>query len=103
MYVKKTKYVLLFRHRNASQNRDIKISIRSFKNVSELRYLGMKVTNQTFIKEEIKRRLNPGNTCYHSVQNLLSSSLLFKTLIVIIYKTVMLLWFCMGAKIGVRY
>jgi hypothetical protein len=31
-------------------------------------------------KEEIKRRLNSGNACYHSVQNLLSSRLLLKKL-----------------------
>jgi hypothetical protein len=31
-----------------------------------------------FLREEIKRRLNSGNACYHSVQNLLSSRLLSK-------------------------
>jgi hypothetical protein len=31
------------------------------------------VTNQNLIQEEIKRRLNLGKACYHSVQNLLSS------------------------------
>ena len=31
--------------------------------------------NKNTIQEEIKNRLKPGNTCYHSVQNLLSSSL----------------------------
>jgi hypothetical protein len=36
-------------------------------------YLGTTVTNQNLIQEEIKRRLNSGNACYHSVQNLLSS------------------------------
>jgi hypothetical protein len=29
-------------------------------------------------QEEFKRRLNSGNACYHSVQNLLSSRLLSK-------------------------
>jgi hypothetical protein len=33
-------------------------------------------TNQNLIQEEIKRRLNFGNACYHSVQNLLSFCLL---------------------------
>jgi hypothetical protein len=32
----------------------------------------------SLIQEEIKRRLNSGNACYHSVQNLLSSRLLRK-------------------------
>jgi hypothetical protein len=36
--------------------------------------------NQNLIQEEIKRRLNSGNACYHSVQNLLSSPLLSKNL-----------------------
>jgi hypothetical protein len=33
------------------------------------------LTNRNLIQEEIKRRLNTGNACYHSVQNLLSSRL----------------------------
>jgi hypothetical protein len=37
------------------------------------------LTNQNLIQEGIKRRLNSGNACYHSVQNLLSSRLLSKT------------------------
>jgi hypothetical protein len=55
----------------AGQNREIKIGNRSFENASEFKYLGMAVTNQNLIQEEIKRRLNSGNACYHSVQNLL--------------------------------
>jgi hypothetical protein len=76
----KTKYMLLSRHQNVSQNRDIKIANRSFENVSQFRYLGTTVTNQNLIQEEIKRRLNSGNACYHSVQNLLSCRLLSKNL-----------------------
>jgi hypothetical protein len=34
--------------------------------------------NENLIQEKIKRKLNSGNTCYHSVQNLLSSRLLSK-------------------------
>jgi hypothetical protein len=40
------------------------------------------------ILEEIKRRLNSGNACYHSVQNLLSSRLQSKNLKIRIYKTI---------------
>jgi hypothetical protein len=42
------------------------------------------------IQEEIKRRLNSGNACYHSVQNLLPSQLLSKNLKIRIYKTIIL-------------
>jgi hypothetical protein len=48
------------------------------------------VTNQNLIHEEIKRRFNSGNVCYHSVQNLLSSRLLSKNLKIRIYKTIIL-------------
>jgi hypothetical protein len=44
-----------------------------------------RVTNQNLIQDEIKRRLNSGNACYHSVQNLLSSRLLSKNVKVRIY------------------
>jgi hypothetical protein len=42
------------------------------------------------IQEEIKRRLNSGNACYHLVQNLQSSRLLSKKLKVRIYKMILL-------------
>jgi hypothetical protein len=43
--------------------------------MAQFKYLGMAVTNQHLIQEEIKRRLNSGNACYPSVQNLSSSRL----------------------------
>jgi hypothetical protein len=82
--------MLLSHHQNAVQNQDIKIGDRSFENVSQFKYLGMTVTNQNLIQKEIKRRLNSGNDCYHSVQNLLSSRLLLKNLKIRIYKTIIL-------------
>jgi hypothetical protein len=42
------------------------------------------------IQEESKKRLNSGNACYHSVQNLLSSSLLSRIIKIRIYKTTIL-------------
>jgi hypothetical protein len=66
----KTKYMLLSCRQNAGQNQDIKIDNGSFENVAQIRYLGTTVTNQNLIQQEIKRRLNLGNVCYHSVQNL---------------------------------
>ena len=43
-----------------------------------------------YIPEEIKSRLRSGNACCHSVQNLLSSRLLFKNLKIMIYRTIIL-------------
>jgi hypothetical protein len=48
-------------------NWDIKIANRSFENMSQYKYLWTTVTNQNAIKEEVKRRFNSGNACYHSV------------------------------------
>jgi hypothetical protein len=42
------------------------------------------------IKEEIKRRLNLGNVCYYSMQNVLSSRLLPGNIKSRIYKTIIL-------------
>jgi hypothetical protein len=58
-------------------------------NVSKFKYLGMTVTNPNLMREEIKRRFNSGNACYHPVQNLLSSRLLSKNVKVRIYKTIL--------------
>jgi hypothetical protein len=88
--VEKTKYRLLPRHQNVGQNRDIKITNRSFENVSQFKYLGTTVTNQNLIQEEIKRRLNSVNACYHSVQNLLSSRPPLKDVKIRMYKTIIL-------------
>jgi hypothetical protein len=61
-----------------------------FENVSQFRYLDTTITNENLIQEEIKRRLNSGNACYHPVQNLSSSRLLSKNIEVRIYKTIIL-------------
>jgi hypothetical protein len=50
------------------------------------------------IQEEIKRRLNSGNACYHSVQTLLPSRQLSKNLKIRIYKTIILPVVLYGCK-----
>jgi len=62
----------------------------TFARVEEFKYLGTTLTNQNSIQEEIKSRVNLGNACYHSVQNLLSSSLLFKYVKIKIHRTIIL-------------
>jgi len=58
--------------------------------VKEFKYVVTTLKNQNYIHEEIKSRLNSGNTCYHLVQNLLSSSLLFKYTKIMIQRTILL-------------
>jgi hypothetical protein len=58
--------------------------------MAQFGYLGTTVTNQNLIQEEIKRRLNSGNACYHSVQNLLFSRMLSKDINIRIYNTIIL-------------
>jgi hypothetical protein len=82
--------MLLSCHQNAGQILDIKLANRSFENVSRFKYLGTTVTYQNVINEEIKRRLNSGNVCYQSDQNLLFSRLLSKNVKIRIYETIIL-------------
>jgi hypothetical protein len=58
------------------------------------------LTDQNDIYDEMKSRLNSGNACYYSIQNLLSSRLISKNLKIKIYKTVILPVCSMGATLG---
>jgi hypothetical protein len=57
-------------HQNAGQNDKFQI----LENVAKLKYLEMRVTYQNCVHEEITSRLNLGNACCHSVENLMPSS-----------------------------
>jgi hypothetical protein len=60
--------------------------------------LGTTITNGNCTHIEIKRRLKPGNASYHSVQNILSSSLLSKNIKIKIYRAVILTVVLYGCK-----
>jgi hypothetical protein len=85
----KTKYMIIS-HLNSGQNQNIRIVTESFEKVAKFKYLGTALTNQNDIHDEIKSRLNLGNACCYSVQNLLSSHLISKNLNIKIYETVIL-------------
>ena len=86
----KTKYMVMSRGQNAGQSHSMKTDNSSFERVEDFKHLGTTSTNQNSIQEEIKSRLKSGNACYHSVQNLFSSSLLSKNLKIKIYRIIIL-------------
>ena len=86
----KTKYMTVSRDQNAGRIHSMEIDNISIERVEEFKYLGTTLTDQNSIQEEIKRRLKSGNVCYYSVQNLLSSRLLSKSLKIKIYRTIIL-------------
>jgi hypothetical protein len=49
VYTEKTKCMLLYHHRNAGQNLDLKIGNRSFENVAQFMYLRTTITNENLI------------------------------------------------------
>jgi len=78
------------RDQNARRIHNIKIDNSSIEREVVFKFLGTTLTNQNSIQEEIKSRLKSGNACYYSVQNLLSSRLLSKSLKIKIYRTIIL-------------
>jgi len=86
----KTKYMVMSRDQNAGRIHSVRIDNSTFERVQGFKYLGTTLTNQNSIMEEIQSRLRPGNACYHSVENLLSSRLLSKYLKIKIYRIIIL-------------
>jgi len=82
---------------HAGQNHDVTVGYKSFGTV---KIIGTAATIQNSIHEEIKSSLKKWKACCHSVQNLLSSSLLSENIEIQIYRTVICLLFCVGVKIG---
>ena len=82
----KTKYMVMSPDQNAGRSHNIKTDNRAVERVEEFKYLEIFITNQNSIQQETKSRLKSGNACYHSVQNLLYSSLLSKNLKIKMYR-----------------
>jgi hypothetical protein len=72
----KTNYTIMSHHPNSGQNQNTGTANELFESVEKFKYLGMTLTKQNDIHDEIKSRLNSGNACYYSVRNLLSSHLI---------------------------
>ena len=82
--------MVMSRDQHAGRTHSMKIDNSSSERVDELKYPVTTLTNQNWIQEEIKSRLKSGNACYHSVQNLLPSSLLSKNFKIKIYRNIIL-------------
>jgi hypothetical protein len=85
-----TGYMIMSRDQNAGQIHNIKLDTKFFERVEQFKYLGTTLPNRNSIQEEIKSRLQSGNACYHSVQDLQSSSLLSKNSKIKINRTIIL-------------
>ena len=72
--------MVMSRDQNERQNHNTQINKKSFARVQQLKNLETNLTNRNSIHEEIKSRLKSRNACYHSVQNILSSTLLPKNI-----------------------
>jgi hypothetical protein len=68
--------MIMPRHQNLGYNQNVRLANESFENVAKFKYVGTTLTNRNDIHDEIKSRLNSGNACYCSIQNLLSFCLI---------------------------
>jgi len=90
----KNKYMVMSQDQNAGQSHRMKIGKSSFEWVEQFKCLGTTLTNQNYIQEEIKSSLKSVNACHHSMQNLVSSSLLSKNIKIKIYRTILPVVLC---------
>jgi hypothetical protein len=93
-----TKYILKSPDQNAGTSHDIKTDKNTFEIVKQFKCLGTNLTNQNSIQKAINSRLKPGNACNHSVQDLLSSSFLYKDIKIKIYTTIILIVVLYGCE-----
>jgi hypothetical protein len=93
----KIKYMIMSCHQNSGQKWNVRRANELFQNVVKFMNMGMTLINHD-IYDEIKSRLNSGNECYYSFQNLLSSCLISKELEIKICKILILPIVLYGCK-----
>jgi len=81
------------RDQNTGRSNTIKLGNKSFERMEQFPHLKINLNNQNRIQEEIKSRIKSGNAFYLSVQNLMSSNLLFQHVKIRIYRTIIWLFF----------
>ena len=86
----KSKYVVMSGDQNAGQSHSMKNDNSCFERVEAFKYLETTQMKQNSNQGESKCRLKLENACYHSVQNLLSSILLSKSMKIGIYRNIIL-------------
>ena len=59
-------------------NEHFAVSINSYEKLKTFKYLDFLLTNRNSVHDKIKCKLKARNSCYYSVQTLLSSRLLSK-------------------------
>jgi hypothetical protein len=94
-----TKYMVMSRVQKARYN-NTQTSNKSSESVYQFKYLGITLTNQNPIHEEIKSTLKWGNTCYHSIQNLFSFCSLSKNVKITMSRTGTLPLVYMNVKVS---
>jgi hypothetical protein len=85
----KTKYMVMSQDQNAGPSSILKIGNKYSERVEQFKCSRTTLMNPSSIREKISR-LKSGNACCHSVQNLLSSSLLSRNVKIKIYRAVIL-------------
>jgi hypothetical protein len=61
---KKIKYIAMFRKQHAGTDHKRRQAIKLSERVKQFRYLGLSLTHQNLIHEEIKSRLKSWHACY---------------------------------------